>query len=64
MAGPFYLPDDIREGDWIEICNLGAYCQALATDFNGFQSETTVAILEDNSSCNPPLASSPATSRI
>ena len=64
MAGPFYLPDDIREGDWIEICNLGAYGQALATDFNGFQSETTVAILEDNSSCNPPLASSPATSRI
>ena len=45
MAGPFHLPADIREGDWIEVCHLGAYGQALATDFNGFQSDTTVAIL-------------------
>ncbi|MEO1552691.1 MAG: type III PLP-dependent enzyme [Pseudomonadota bacterium] len=45
MAGPFELPSDTREGDWIEICHLGAYGQALATDFNGFQSDTTVAIL-------------------
>ena len=45
MAGPFELPSDTREGDWIEICHLGAYGQAMATDFNGFQSETTVAIL-------------------
>lgn len=45
MAGPFDLPADMREGDWIEICHLGAYGQAMATDFNGFQSETTVAIL-------------------
>jgi len=46
MSGPFVLPKDTREGDWIEICHLGAYGQAMATDFNGFQSETTVAILE------------------
>jgi len=45
MAGPFHLPADTREGDWIEICHLGAYGQALATRFNGFQSETTVAVL-------------------
>ena len=45
MAGPFDLPSDTREGDWIEICHLGAYGQALASDFNGFQSDTTVAIL-------------------
>ncbi len=45
MAGPFELPDDIGEGDWIEICHLGAYGQAMATDFNGFQSDTTIAIL-------------------
>ena len=45
MAGPFTLPADTREGDWIEICHLGAYGQAMATDFNGFQSDTTVAIL-------------------
>ncbi|MEO1324318.1 MAG: type III PLP-dependent enzyme [Pseudomonadota bacterium] len=46
MAGPFVLPADTREGDWIEVCHLGAYGQAMATDFNGFQSETTVAILD------------------
>lgn len=45
MVGPFDLPSDTREGDWIEICHLGAYGQTLATDFNGFQSDTTVAIL-------------------
>ncbi|MEL6692980.1 MAG: type III PLP-dependent enzyme, partial [Pseudomonadota bacterium] len=45
MAGPFHLPADTREGDWIEICHLGAYGQAMATDFNGFQSDATVAIL-------------------
>ena len=45
MAGPFDLPADAREGDWIEICHLGAYGQAMATNFNGFQSDTTVAIL-------------------
>ena len=64
MAGPFHLPDDIREGDWVEICNLGAYGQALVTNFNGFQSETTVAILEGPASHKSPLASSPATCRI
>lgn len=45
MNGPFDLPSDVREGDWIEICHLGAYGQALASSFNGFQSETTVAVL-------------------
>ena len=45
MAGPFDLPADTREGDWIEIRHLGAYGQALATDFNGFQSDATVAVL-------------------
>lgn len=45
MVGPFELPEDVREGDWIEICHLGAYGQALATGFNGFQSDTTIAIL-------------------
>ncbi len=45
MAGPFHLPADTGEGDWIEICHLGAYGQALASGFNGFQSEATVAVL-------------------
>ena len=45
MEGPFELPGDVEEGDWIEICHLGAYGQALASRFNGFYSETTVAVM-------------------
>ena len=36
MRGPFALPEDIREGDWIEIGQLGAYGACLRTGFNGF----------------------------
>ena len=31
-----YLCRDVREGDWIEFSNLGAYSNAMATTFNGF----------------------------
>ncbi len=44
MDGPFMLPDCAAEGDWIEIANLGAYGQTLATRFNGFFSEQTVIV--------------------
>lgn len=36
MRGPWTLPADVREGDWIEIGQLGAYGSALRTAFNGF----------------------------
>ncbi len=36
MRGPFTLPADIAEGDWIEISQLGAYGACLRTGFNGF----------------------------
>lgn len=36
MEGPFLLPADIAEGDWIEIGQLGAYGSCLRTGFNGF----------------------------
>ncbi len=36
MRGPFILPADIAEGDWIEIGQLGAYGACLRTGFNGF----------------------------
>ena len=39
---PFRLPDDVREGDWIEIEQMGAYSSALRTQFNGFFPETFV----------------------
>lgn len=49
MAGPFHLPANIDEGDWIEVRHLGAYGQTLATQFNGFYSTHTVAVLTDMS---------------
>jgi ornithine decarboxylase len=36
MDGPFLIPDDVAEGDWIEIGQLGAYGACLRTAFNGF----------------------------
>lgn len=36
MPGPFMLPGDIDEGDYIEICQLGAYGAVMAGRFNGF----------------------------
>ena len=47
MKGPFMLPADIREGDWIEIGGLGAYGQTMRTRFNGFGSDKQ-AELADN----------------
>lgn len=36
MPGPFWLPEDVREGDYIEIGMLGAYGVAMSTRFNGY----------------------------
>ena len=36
MPGPFFLPADVAEGDYIEIGMLGAYGAAMRTRFNGF----------------------------
>ena len=43
---PFRLPDDVREGDWIEIGQLGAYGSALRTHFNGFYPDTFVELAD------------------
>lgn len=47
MAGPFYLPDDIEAGDWIEVSQLGAYGNCLRTGFNGFDRSHKI-ILRDS----------------
>lgn len=36
MPGPFWLPADVQEGDFIEIGMLGAYGVAMSTGFNGY----------------------------
>jgi ornithine decarboxylase len=46
MPGPFWLPEDVREGDYIEIGMLGAYGVAMNTRFNGFGDAETVAVAD------------------
>ena len=57
MDGPFLLPDDVGEGDWIEIGQLGAYGAALRTAFNGFDRARLVDV------CDPPLLPTPGHAR-
>ena len=53
MKGPFLLPEDIDEGDWIELGQLGAYGACLRTKFNGFDGGATVEVAD------PPLLATP-----
>lgn len=53
MKGPFLLPADVREGDWIELGQLGAYGGALRTAFNGFDRAGIVEVTD------PPLLETP-----
>jgi ornithine decarboxylase len=44
MRGPFLLPADVAEGDWIELGQLGAYGACLRTSFNGFDRARLVEV--------------------
>ncbi len=46
MPGPYWLPADIREGDYVEVGMLGAYGVAMQTRFNGF-GETVDVLVHD-----------------
>ncbi len=46
LPGPFVLPASVREGDYIEIGQIGAYGRVLANCFNGF-GEYDEAVLTD-----------------
>jgi ornithine decarboxylase len=46
MRGPFHLPADVREGDWIEVGQLGAYGGCLRTAFNGFDRARVVEVCD------------------
>ena len=46
MPGPFWLPADVREGDYVEIGMLGAYGVAMNTRFNGFGDTETVEVAD------------------
>tara|TARA_X000001036_G_scaffold416284_1_gene433154 strand:- start:382 stop:1560 length:1179 start_codon:yes stop_codon:yes gene_type:complete len=44
MKGPFLLPNNIKEGDYIELGQLGAYGITFRTNFNGFFSNQIVEL--------------------
>ena len=46
MKGPFHLPADIKEGDWIEVGQLGSYGATMRTNFNGFGFGQTVEVAD------------------
>jgi ornithine decarboxylase len=60
MKGPFLLPNNIKEGDYIELGQLGAYGLTFRTKFNGFYSDKIfelndkpiMSIFEDPSKVN------------
>jgi ornithine decarboxylase len=47
MKGPFLLPDCVREGDYLEIGNTGAYARAIAGRFNGYGQYDEVILLDE-----------------
>ena len=47
MKGPFVLPNNIKENDYIELGQLGAYGLTFRTQFNGFYSEQIFEVEDD-----------------
>jgi ornithine decarboxylase len=54
MAGPFMLPEDVCEGDWISILGMGAYGSASQSRFNGFFSDMQVEVVTDTATTAAP----------
>jgi ornithine decarboxylase len=44
MPGPYWLPEDVGEGDWIEFGQMGAYSNTMRTGFNGFHADEFVYV--------------------
>jgi ornithine decarboxylase len=47
MKGPFLLPNNIKENDYIELGQLGAYGLTFRTQFNGFYSNEIYEVEDD-----------------
>ncbi len=47
MKGPFQLPENIAEGDYIEIGQLGAYSRSIRTEFNGFDKNLQIEVSDE-----------------
>ncbi len=44
LSRPFWLPETVDTGDWVEIGHIGAYSLGLRTHFNGFYPDTFVEV--------------------
>jgi ornithine decarboxylase len=44
LSRPFWLPETVDTGDWVEIGHIGAYSLGLRTRFNGFYPDTFVEV--------------------
>lgn len=47
MRGPFFLPEDTEEGDYVEFGTLGAYGRSMVTGFNGYGRFVEAELLDD-----------------
>jgi ornithine decarboxylase len=47
MKGPFLLPNNIKENDYIELGQLGAYGLTFRTQFNGFYSNKIYEVVDN-----------------
>tara|TARA_B100001173_G_scaffold119774_1_gene104048 strand:- start:335 stop:1513 length:1179 start_codon:yes stop_codon:yes gene_type:complete len=47
MKGPFILPNNVKENDYIELGQLGAYGLTFRTQFNGFYSDSIYEVEDD-----------------
>ena len=47
MKGPFLLPNNVKENDYIELGQLGAYGLTFRTEFNGFYSDEIYEVEDD-----------------
>jgi len=47
MAGPFYLPNCVKEGDYLEVHKTGAYGWAMSSHFNGFGRYEEIEVTDD-----------------
>jgi len=47
LPGPFVLPDSVREGDYMEIGQIGAYGRVFANRFNGYGEYDEVILTDE-----------------
>ena len=48
MEGPFYLPSNVEEGDYIEIGQVGSYSKSMTSEFNGFRNNAEMFFVKDS----------------